>query len=253
MPNSVSSQLGVTDLLAVFEIDGERKSFLVEVKTSKEGKLDWSEKYVNKLKSYSELTQMPVLIAWKCTEFEFSEWLLISLDDFKKPNKNYKINYADALKRNLLSKYARDYYVTLPENFAINLAFRKEQNVEKSDNSETWDVYLESLKLIGRNEHNIEKLSIGLFALFVCLGIEEVTEVTNEHIINKLKPYNTIIPIHKIPLLLTRIFNEKPISWIEQIQNEKYPLSYSDLFNDLKNGIADGLVNQILFTVPYKN
>jgi len=253
MPSSHSTVLGVTDLLAIFEIDGVRKSFLIEVKTSEKGKLSWSEKYVNKLKAYSELHNLPVLVAWKCTDYLQPNWMLVSLDDFQKPHLNYKLEYTDALKKNLLSKYARDYYVALYENFSLKLSFRKDKKIESVDNEneETWNVFLESFQMIGRDEQEISKLSAGLFALLLCLGInEEIVEVTETHINKIWTPFNTFTSIQKIPLMLCSFFSKEEVSWLELIQNEQYPIVYETLFDDLKDAIDNGLVKHILFTIP---
>jgi Holliday junction resolvase len=251
MPASHSTHLGVTDLLAVFEIDGVRKSFLIEVKTSEKSKLKWSEKYVNKLKAYSELHKLPVLVAWKCTDYLLPNWTLVSLDDFQKPHLSYKLEYTEALKKNLLSKYARDYYVALHENFAIKLTFKKEKKIMDEDDAETWDVLLDKFQIVGKEDQDISKLSTGLFALILCLGInEEIEEVTETHITKIWKPFNTFTSIQKIPLLLSRFNSEEEISWLELIQEENYPIKYEALFNDLKEAIDNGLVQHILFTTP---
>lgn len=251
MPSSHSTHLGVSDLLAVFEIDGVRKSFLIEVKTSEKTKLSWSEKYVNKLKAYSELHNLPVLVAWKCTNFALPNWTLVSLDDFEKPHLNYKLEYTEALKKNLLSKYGRDYYVALYENFAIKLSFKKEKKIKIEEDGEIWDVNLDTFQLIGNKEHDISKLSIGLFALLLCLGInEEIDEVTETHITKTWKLFNAFTSIQKVPLMLCRFNSEEEISWLELIQDEKYPIKYDELFNDLKEALDLELVKHILFTTP---
>ncbi len=254
MPTSHSSLLGVTDLLAVFELDGVRKSFLIEIKTSEKPKLSWSEKYVNKLKAYSELHNLPVLVAWKCTDYLLPNWVLVPLEDFQKPHLNYKLEYTEALKKNILSKYAKDYYVALYDNFSIKLSFRKNQKIEDEDDGEIWNVFLESFKMVGRDEQEIGKLSAGLFALLLCLGInEETVEVTETHINRIWTPFNTFTSIQKIPLMLSSFFSKEEVSWIELIQNEQYPIAYKALFDDLKDAIDNGLVRHILFTIPNEN
>lgn len=251
MPTSHSTLLGVTDLLAVFEIDGVRKSFLIEVKTSQKGKLSWSEKYVNKLKAYSELHNLPVLIAWKCTDYLLPNWTLVPLGDFQKPHLNYKLEYTEALKKNLLSKYAKDYYVSLYKNFALKLSFRKDEKIENEDDGEVWNVFLDNFQIIGKEEQDISKLSAGLFALLLCLGInEEIVEVTETHINKIWKPFNTFTSIQMIPLMLSNFFSEEEVSWLELIQDEHYPITYENLFGDLKDAIDNGLVEHILFTIP---
>jgi Holliday junction resolvase len=250
MPKSHLTALNVSDLLAVFEIDGEKKSFLIEVKTSIKSKLSWSEKYVKKLKSYSRMLGLPVLVAWKCTTYSFTDWILVSLDDFLKPHLNYKLEYTMALKKNLLSQYARDYYVVLDENFSIKLIFKKVEKIDFESDSETWDVFLEQIKIVGQEEQEIDKLSIGLFALLLCIGINEEIEVTETHLIHIWKPFNSLIPIHRVPLFLNKINSKQEISWLELIQAEKYPIEYNRLFDDLKKAIDEGLLKNILFTVP---
>ena len=252
-PNSESEKYGVPDLLAVFEIDGKKEQYLIEVKTSRKAKLSWTEKYVNKLKAYSELVGIPILIAWKCHEMQFTDWVLVSLEDFSKPNKTYKLNYIDALKQSRLSKYTKDYTVTLPDNFSFELSLRKDKHVKTEADGEIWDVFLESLKITGRQNQDIGKFSPGLFALFMSLGFKEELEENKTHIIRKWKPYNVIMPIHRVVLIWGKINSQEEASWIERIQNSNYPISYDSLFQDLSKSIDLGLVNHILFTIPAKN
>ena len=150
----------------------------------------------------------------------------------------------------MLSKYAKDYYVSLYENFSIKLSFRKGEKVKDEDDGEIWNVVLENFQIIGKEEQEFSKLSAGLFALLL-LGIdEEINEVTETHINKIWKPFNTFTSIQKVPLMLSSFFLKERMSWVELIQDENYPIAYDVLFEDLKIAIDDGLVRHILFSVP---
>ncbi|HDY8132469.1 TPA: hypothetical protein RQL08_004284 [Vibrio vulnificus] len=75
-PSQSKSDYQVPDLMAVFDVNGRSTSVLIEVKSSHKNVLSFTPDYIQKLKNYSSLMSLPVLVAWKN---KFGIWFLLKL------------------------------------------------------------------------------------------------------------------------------------------------------------------------------
>ncbi len=90
IPPDSKENYTIPDLLTAFDREGKVTPYLIEVKTSKKDSLSWSEKYYQGLKNYSSLTGIPILVAWKWSQFGI--WMLFDINHFKKGPSNFKID-----------------------------------------------------------------------------------------------------------------------------------------------------------------
>lgn len=100
----------VPDLMANFTVkDGQGFTVLIEVKSSEKNVLSLTPEYLDRIKHYGDLLGLPTLIAWR----KLGIWALVSIEEFTKAEKNYNLNFNDAMKSNLMSKLAGDFCYTL--------------------------------------------------------------------------------------------------------------------------------------------
>ena len=62
---ATNGEFRVPDFLIVSQVNGREVPVLVEVKTTDDDELVWSEKYLASLRRFAELLHMPLLVAWK--------------------------------------------------------------------------------------------------------------------------------------------------------------------------------------------
>jgi Holliday junction resolvase len=249
VPSTPKKEFTIPDLYVVFNIKGEKKSYNIEIKTSKDNYLSWTETYYQGLINYSESTKVPILIAWKWRNFDI--WTLFELRHFKKSISNYKIDFETAHVENLMSKLAGDYLVVAYDNFGFHIKLKKEGVAEIKENETVYNTIIESAYFTGKEGAETKDIDKGIFALLFSLSLDEKVEETDSHIIYSFTPSNSISAFaQSIPTKLARAFSNEEVNWLKSIRNKEYPIEYNALFESLKKGIDKELVRNILFTKP---
>ncbi|MEI6822947.1 MAG: hypothetical protein WCL51_13520 [Bacteroidota bacterium] len=250
IPSTAKRDYIIPDLLVIHNDNGKETPYLIEIKTSKDTKLSWSEKYYKSLINYSKKVNIPLLIAWKCNTFDI--WTLFDITLFEKPNLNYKIDIEKAIKQNMLSIFAGDYIVIAYEHFSLNFKFKKITKKLVKGNEIDYSVSLESFYYIGKDNKRIESLNPSYFALIIGMFSEEVIEEDDNFINIKYIPNNTLIYIQTLILNLTKgIANSNNIKWIELAKEKKYLFEYVTFLELLKKGIKEEIFDKIMLTIPY--
>ena len=106
-----SSDVGdviVPDLLAVFSRDGHTLPVAIEVKSTNSLYLPCSDEYRAKLRRYSELFNLPLLLAWRPRKF--GHWLLVDVFSDKVVSEG-RIHVTQALMHNLMPVVAGDFFI----------------------------------------------------------------------------------------------------------------------------------------------
>jgi hypothetical protein len=125
LPLNSSDSYRVPDLLAVFEYNGNPIPVLIEVKTTEPsdpaslefGTLRLNQKYL----AYAALLGIPMLIAWRHRGF----WTLFEMRHAQLAVVNYKIDFDDALKENLLGMLAGDFSYRLAPGTRFRMRIHK--------------------------------------------------------------------------------------------------------------------------------
>ena len=115
----------VPDLLASFDTTAGSKLVLVEVKSTIKKKLVWKANYLKKLKKYSTLTDIPLLVAWKF----YGLWLLVDINLFVKAKTNFHLSLETAMKNNLMGYLAGDFVYVMKPNVGLHFIMKKERIV----------------------------------------------------------------------------------------------------------------------------
>jgi Holliday junction resolvase len=123
----------VPDLLAVFEYMGRTLPVLIKVKSKVDDKLSWKADYYERLQRYGQTVGLPVLVAWKYKGL----WALFELRHFERPNVNYKISLATALKQNLLGVLAGDFAFVLRSGVGLHMRATKEERLSVTENTDS--------------------------------------------------------------------------------------------------------------------
>jgi len=241
----------IPDFHVIFNTKEGKKSYYIEVKTSKDNTLSWTENYYQGLLNYSASTNIPVLIAWKWKSFNI--WTLFELKHFKKAVSNYKIDYETAHMENLMSMLAGDYLAIAYDEFSFHIKFRKEQIIEKKENETIYDMTIESFYFTGAGGVEIRDSEIdkGMFALLFSLPLKENVQDTDTHIIYTFEPeHNKSSFAQAVPTRLTQAFSNSEVSWLQMLKSKNYPILYDELLESLKKAIDKKIIKYILFTVP---
>lgn len=247
--DEVKKQYTIPDLFVVFNKDGQEIPYFIEVKTSKDEKLSWTERYYQGLINYSKLTGHPVLIAWKWSSFDV--WTLFELKHFEKSVSNYKIGFEKAHQESLMSKLAGDYFIVPYENFAINFKLKKEKLISKNGNEAEWEMQFESIYLTGEDGIETTDLDPGILSVLFSMSSEEKLTETDTHFIQSIYPHpNKSSFAQSIPIRLALAYEDGEVNWLEKIKSKKYPVQYDVLLRDLTSGIDKYIIRNILFFVP---
>lgn len=118
-PAESKAQWQVPDLLSVFEYDHANVTALVEVKTTGQdhSTLEFSVASYAKLKAYSRMVGLPLLVAWRKGTF----WTLFDFNVMKPSPRRYKISFLDAMKNTLMGLLAGDFSYSFRPGAAFQL------------------------------------------------------------------------------------------------------------------------------------
>ena len=256
-PPESNAQYQIPDLFACFVKNGVSLPVLIEVKVTTKKKLSWKESYLNKLKNYSSLTGLPILLAWKFYRF----WLLVDLNCFEKALTNFHLHYEEAMKNNLMSCLAGDFVYVMKTNVGLHFHLKKEslvskQQTDSSSSEEQWVVRIEKAFFTNSEGNESSKLSPGLWPLFIS------AEPVSEEIFEGDYIYQSFV-ISKdsgmqfahaaLPTLLTFITDtEDKIHWRKHLNEHRFPVDFKIFQEAASKGIKKGFVKYVLYQRPAK-
>lgn len=110
----------VPDLLAQFENTGP---LLIEIKSRKKQVLSFRPDYLQRLRAYAELVNMPLLIAWKYR----GVWMLFEARHLAIARKNFNIRLGLAMRENLLGLLAGDVAYKIAPGAGVRFHCKKEE------------------------------------------------------------------------------------------------------------------------------
>jgi Holliday junction resolvase len=124
----------VPDLFAVFEKNRQILRTCVEVKSTEDLKLRWTNEYYGKLQNYSNIMGHPLLLSWKVRPF--GRWILL---DPATPGlvKEERIDFRDSLSQNLMGIIAGDFTVFPKSGIGIHFDGKilKKEKISKTESN----------------------------------------------------------------------------------------------------------------------
>ncbi len=255
-PPKSKDRYQVPDLLASFETKVGPKLVLIEVKVTNKQKLKWKADYLEKLKGYSNLLGIPLLVAWKF----YGLWLLVDIECFQKATSNFHLSLETAMKHNLMSFLAGDFGYVFKPNVGLHFVMKKEELIDQkstggSSKEQQWLVKIE--KAYFRNSEGIETTNLpsGLWPLFISAEPEAAHgKVEQDYIYQSfvIPENNGIKFAHTaLPILLNFSNNEEEkIHWRKQLVEHHYPVEYTVFCDAAKAGIEKKFIQYIFHVQP---
>ena len=181
-PEKSSERYQVPDLLAIFNVQGKQVPVLIEVKSKKDNTLSFRPDYMEKLKQYSNVLNLPILIAWRWQGI----WILFELKHMKKAKKNYNIHFGDAIRENLLGILAGDFSYSLYPKAGLHIGMKKEEliSTEEADDGSTdqWKMVIDDVYYTNGDGQVVRNLPSQVQQLFVISDLEKSENHTDTHI-----------------------------------------------------------------------
>jgi Holliday junction resolvase len=250
IPPTSKKKYSIPDLFVVFNDKGKKTPYFIEIKTSKNDSLSWTETYYNGFINYANETGIPVLVAWKWNSLGI--WTLFELKHFKKNVSNFKIDLNKAMQETLMSKLVGDYFIVPYDEIGIHFKMKKEKMVDKKGDETLWQTVIEDVYLTGNEGKEITDIDSAMFAFVFSLPMESKVTVTETHIINSFTPsHNKSSYAQSVPIRLARAFaNNEEVNWLTMIKNQNYSIKHNKLFDALEKGIGKEIIRNIFFIQP---
>jgi hypothetical protein len=244
----------VPDILCIATTHAGNQPFLIEVKTtagppSTKLKLVWTEKYITSLRRYSEVLQMPLLLAWKAGHI----WTLVDVTHFKKKVTSYHLDWGTALRENLMHLLFGDQLIQLTDR----VSFFLDANVEGETLPQPPALMpegLRSMRLTGAGfsvDGNSMELSNELSWVVIHAATNSEVNVTGPHsvrISNTAEP-NTIFSLTDFALMLF-LWDEKDVPDWENVVRRPASIAAQKVREELEKGFQLGVVQYILNQRP---
>jgi Holliday junction resolvase len=256
-PPKSGDKYQVPDLLASFVVNGESLPVLLEVKVSKKKKLSWKESYFNKIKNYSSLIGLPLLLAWKFHRL----WLLVDLNCFEKARTNYHLSFEAAMKHNLMSYLAGDFVYVMQPNVGLHFHFKKERLVSKkqldaSSREVKWLTRIEKAFFVNSEGKKVSKLPSGLWPLFISAEPVSEDRVEDDYIYQSFvisKDSGMHFAHSALPILINFFMDiEDKIHWRKQLYEHNFPVDFNIFSEAASKGIKKGFVKYVIYQKPFK-
>lgn len=252
-PESSGAEFQVPDLLAVFNVDGKRVPVLIEVKSKKDKVLSFRPDYLERLKNYAQVLNLPILVAWKWQGL----WMLFEIKHFQKARKNFNIHFQDAIKENLLGVLAGDFSYALYEGAGLYIVIKKEKLIGTEQNdegyTEQWQMMIEDVYFTDGNRKVVRNLPSPVQQLFVTWELEESEEHTDTHIIMKhVAPEGPMLFAH---MALVRLLNwqmqpDEKIHWRAMLHGANIVKGVDDFREAVQEAMDNKIVRIVLNQKP---
>jgi len=246
----------VPDLLASFETSAGSKLVLIEIKVTNKKKLTWKADYLEKLKSYSNLLSIPLLVAWKF----YGMWVLADIKCFQKAKTNFHLPIESAMKNNLMSYLAGDFAYKIEPNVGLHFVMKKERLVSEESTGEgskeqEWIVRIEKAYFTNSAGKEVTKFPDGLWPLFIAAGPEAHDRVEHDYVFQSfvipenqgIKYSHTALPV----LLNFSNKDEEKIHWRKQLDEHKYPVEYKTFYDGANAGLKEKFIKYIFHIRPF--
>lgn len=122
----------VPDLFAVFSIDRETCSALIEVKTTENHVLKLKKAYMERLQAYARLLNQPLLIAWHPRDIGF--WILIGPSHAEAIDREtLQLEFEVAMQNDLMSLLAGDFFIVPEKGVGFRFKARRISDKEPTE------------------------------------------------------------------------------------------------------------------------
>lgn len=252
-PSTSNNVFQVPDLLAILSLENDSiQPFLIEVKSNQKNKLSFTPEYVTKLKAYAKLLNLPILIAWKHLDL----WLLVSLDDFKKADKNFNLKFEDAVQFSQMGSLLGDFLYTPAVGAAMHLRFNKKKllDTEKVNDRqiERWEITLSDVYFTNVKNEKVES-STFTELIFRTVELEEQDNIFEDYIIKSFvvgEDSESVFAHIALARILAFSSAEQGVRWRQYLTNSYKLADYQDFRTLIEKHLEIGVVNDIFDISP---
>ena len=248
----------VPDLFACFETKTGLKSVLIEVKVSSKDKLSWKADYLSRLKKYSSLMGLPLLIAWKFHNM----WILVDLNNFKLARSNYHLTLNDAMRNNLMSFLAGDFGYVMKPKVGLHFHFKKIELLSRVEEEsgvlhEAWVLRVDKVMFTDASDKEISNLPTGMWPLFLAADPNSIEDVDDDYIYQHLiitedsgvRFAHTALPV--LIQFMQMIKNKDSIiHWRKHLDAHKFPVEFQLFKKAADESLKKGFIQYVLHQRP---
>jgi len=246
-----SGAYGVPDFLVVANHEGREIPLLVEVKSYDDDKLTWSASYLESLKAFASLLNLPLLLAWKRGRL----WVLVEVSHFAKKVTAYHLTFEDALKNSLMGTLFGNVWIQFTEEFRLELSMRIQDDIDFTVEVLPEGAYtflIEDAGLWGNKGRLNADQSKDLWWFLVTAASETSFDRVHDVATHRfLAESNSMFNLSDV--LLARLFwasgDEETIDWLAEIR-KGLPGLASDLHATLRRALDVGAVRYVFHQVP---
>ena len=252
-PEKSCEKFQVPDLLAVFNVKGKQVPVLIEVKSKKDKKLSFRPDYMEKLRQYSNVLNLPILKAWKWHGL----WTLFELRHMKKASRNYNINLENAMQENLLGILAGDFSYSVNSSAGLHFGLKKEELVstEETDEgrNEQWKTVINDIYFTDGEGEVVRNLPSTVAQLFATWDLETSELHADTHItISHMASENSMLFAH---MALVRLLNwqtptEQDIHWRAMLHGSNIVKGIENFRAAIQEAIECKIVRTVINQIP---
>jgi hypothetical protein len=253
-PDEVYSTDGsyrVPDFLIVSQLGDHQIPFLVEVKTTGDTELVWTEKYLTSVRRFAGLMNLPLLVAWK----HHGLWSLCDSELFEKAQTAFHLSFDTALKNNLMTALFGNVFVTVKEGLRFELRLKLLDEVDAATELLPEGYYKAQITEAGLHTYKgrvPDEQMADLFPIFLTKAAEPRTEREGAYL-RHIFPTDPEGMFNLSDLLFTNLmWNRKAgeeVDWIAEIR-KGLPTNTTDLHTVLRRGLDVGAIQYVLQQQP---
>jgi hypothetical protein len=239
------------DFIAFPFVDGKPLPVLVEVKSSHQRAIKWSESYRRSLARFAELLKLPLLVAWKCGDL----WFLVDHRHFVKNVTGYRLTLEQAFREDLSCVLFRNLRIQMNPELAMILDMEMLDEVP-GDADTLLPAGMLSLKIKHAGFYCLgaEIKDTNAFAFSLFLATPDETEFRRT---GKQTCQNIFRPIDQTGFSLSNVLvtqlslgrSQQPLNW-HRILTEPLPSSGLELRQSLQEAIDQGFVRYVMDIIP---
>lgn len=258
-PNLSKQEYQVPDLFACYKYNGENVAVLIEVKSTKRRKLRFTNADYNRRVKYSQLTGLPILIAWHLKGWDL--WCLFELSKMQKKVSAFHIDFETAIKEDLMGILLDNIIFTIKKGTKLVMQVEIEKGTEVRDGIDQtlkkFTGVVKNIEFVGVNGQRIPlDSSLSKFLELIFLLVDNDVSSTEDSNYFTQTFYTTEDQtIFGYQILGVASFGIEAIktpqlNWLDVIKNESFRISYEDIRNAAKDGVHKGIVKYVIRNLP---
>ena len=254
-PSEAKEILCIPDLLGMFTYENQKIPALIEVKRTKTNKkLVFSGKCMRRLRAYSDVTGLPLLIAWK--QEEIGTWALFDIDRMELKKTAYHISLENALRTDLTGVLLGNVFISVTTGVAIKLVFEKEGDIQRDHSGAVVQFTGRLRKVVPINAAGEEfpQLYPLVEALFALIPNESRMEEDERYLYMFFTADQD--PRGVIAYSLLRAFVSRgnmetaKLNYLSLVRTGRFPIEYAKFKDSLSMGSEQGLLESVIHNVP---